>query len=246
VGPVGSTTLSIVDDEPTVQFSQAAYTVRESAGKVAVTVVRTGSLARAASVSYAVTGGSAVADTGSGGDYVALTPGTVTFAPREAVKTFTITLRPDAAVEGTRTIELALSSPSRAGLGTPSTAAVRIADDDVAGKVQFGAPVFSVAESAGVATITVTRSGGAAGATVEFATVAVDPGTTAVAGVDYTASSGTLTFGVNETRKTFTVPILTHEVVGSGAVSVRLSLSSPAGGLALASPSTATLWIVKE
>jgi hypothetical protein len=247
VGAIGTATLNILDNEPTVQFSQAAYSVGEAARSVTIVVKRTGSAVSAASVAYAVTGGSAIPDTGAGGDYVPPAPGTLSFLPGQLQKTFVITLQPDTWVDGSRTIELALSSPTGAGLGTPSTAVVTIKDDDVAGKVQFGAAALSVTETSGTATVTVTRTGGAAGpVTIAYATLDSDPGTTAVPGTDYTSTSGTLTFNWNEETRTFTVPILDDGVSNSDAVSVRLALSTPGGGLVLASLSTAALWIVKE
>ena len=54
---------------------------------------------------------------------------------------------------------------------TPSTATLTISDDDVAGIIEFGAPVFDIAENAGSAIITVARRNGtASGATVNYTT----------------------------------------------------------------------------
>jgi hypothetical protein len=247
VGALATTTLSIIDNEPAVQFAQAAYTVGEAARAVTIAVKRTGSAVAAATVGYAVTGGTAIPDTGAGGDYVAPPPGTLSFLPGQLQKTLVITLEPDTWVDGLKTIDLALSSPSGAALGTPSTTTIRITDDDLAGKVQLGAAVISVTEASGTATITVTRTGGTAGpVTVEYATLDSGPGTTAVAGTDYTSTSGTLTFNWSEKSRAFTVPIIDDGETNPGAVSVGLALSAPGSGLSLGSPSTAALWIVKE
>ena len=63
---------------------------------------------------------------------------------------------------------------------------------------------FFVIEDVGLATITVQRTGGRVGnLSVDFATA----DDTAIAGQDYTATSGTLNFGNGETSKTFQVPI---------------------------------------
>ena len=62
---VGSaTTLRITDNEPTVQFSAAAYSASEAAKSMVVTVKRTGPVTAAATVQYDVTGGTAT----NGGD----------------------------------------------------------------------------------------------------------------------------------------------------------------------------------
>ena len=72
------------------------------------------------------------------------------------------------------------------------------------GQVQFSARFMAVIEDVGLMTVTVVRTGGSAGTlTVDFATA----DGTAIAGQDYTATSGTLTFSGGETSKTFQVPI---------------------------------------
>jgi uncharacterized repeat protein (TIGR03803 family) len=246
LGPNGTAVLKLVDNEPTVQFSAPAYSVGEAAKSLLITVRRTGAVTAPATVMYDATGGTAVRDTGSGGDY-ALGASTLTFAPGQTAKTFTITLEPDTVSDGTKTISLGLSNPVGAALGTPSASVVTISDNDLAGKVQFSATDYSVAETAGLATLTVTRMNGTSGeATLKFATVDLDPSTTAVAGTDYASTSGTLTFGLNEKTKTITIPVFDDGVEGTRALSVRLTLDTPANGLALGSPADATLWIVKQ
>ena len=72
------------------------------------------------------------------------------------------------------------------------------------GNVQFSVSSIQVIEDIGLMTVTVVRNGGAAGSlTVDYATT----DGTAVAGQDYTATSGTLTFSGGETTRTFQIPI---------------------------------------
>jgi hypothetical protein len=73
---------------------------------------------------------------------------------------------------------------------------------------------------------------------VQYATA----GGSAVPGVDYTPVSGTLTFLANQTRATFTVPIL-EGVSATIAKSVGLVISGPTAGSQLGPISTATLTI---
>jgi hypothetical protein len=108
------------------------------------------------------------------------------------------------------------------------------------GNLQFSAAAFSVAESAGRATITVTRSLGSDGVvTIQAATT----GGTATAGADFTDASQTLTFVNGQTSLTFTIPILADTLV-EGNETVNLTLSSPTGGASLGTPSTAVLTII--
>ena len=105
--------------------------------------------------------------------------------------------------------------------------------------IQFSAAEYSVNENNGGATVTVARTSGVGTASINYAT----SNGTATAGTDYTATSGTLNFAAGETSKTFTVPILDDSVF-EGNETINLTLTNPAGGAALGSPSTATLTVV--
>lgn len=75
---------------------------------------------------------------------------------------------------------------------------------------QFSSPAVTVSENAGVATVTVTRTNGVGGgSTVRFLTA----GVFAQADIDFTSTTGTLTFGVGETSKTITVPIIDDALI---------------------------------
>lgn len=73
------------------------------------------------------------------------------------------------------------------------------------GTLQFSSSTFS-AQEGGLATVTVSRTGGTAGATTVGYNTSF--GGSATAGSDYTSVSGTLSFADGEDSKTFTVPIL--------------------------------------
>ena len=74
-----------------------------------------------------------------------------------------------------------------------------------AGTLQFSASTFSVNESAGTATITVTRTNGSDNAV--SATISSTNGS-AIAGQDFTAAAATVSFAAGDaTAKTFTIPI---------------------------------------
>jgi hypothetical protein len=108
------------------------------------------------------------------------------------------------------------------------------------GTLQLSSASYSVGENQGVATITVTRTGGSDGAVA--VNYAASNGT-ATAGNDYTAASGTLTFADGETSKTFTVPIIDDSTVEANET-VNLALSDPTGGATLGSLVLAKLTIV--
>lgn len=112
----------------------------------------------------------------------------------------------------------------------------------LSGSLQFGTAAFSVAENAGTAVITVTRSGGSDGPVSVNVTTADG---TAVAGTNYTPTSASLFFADGQSTQTFSIPIL-DDGRNLGNRTVRLLLSSPAGGASLGTASTAILTITES
>ncbi|HKR15128.1 MAG TPA: matrixin family metalloprotease [Pyrinomonadaceae bacterium] len=108
--------------------------------------------------------------------------------------------------------------------------------------VSFSSSNFSVNESNGVATITVNRSGNVLPpVTVDYATA---DGSAQQRG-DYTIALGKLSFGTNETSKTFQV-LLTDDGHIESNETVNLTLSNPTGGVSLGNPSSAVLTIASN
>ena len=106
--------------------------------------------------------------------------------------------------------------------------------------LQFKTAAITVDATAGYAFVDVQRLGDPNG------TVAVNYATsngTAVAGKDYTAASGTLTFPSNATDEIFSVAILPNSSQTASSVTVNLALSNPTAGSTLGSPSTAVLTV---
>jgi len=218
------------------RFSMANYTASEDGGNVTLTVERTGGDDGTVTVNYTTSDGSGTA----GADYTP-SAGTLTFNNGQTSKTFQIqVLNNQQFTDPSRTVNLALANPTAgAGLGTPATAVLTITEDDQPGDFRYSAANYSVSENGVSAIITVTRTGGSGGtATVNYAT---DDGT-ALAGVEYTAVNGTLTFVNGDTSETFSVPVA-DDLMFDGNKSVLLSLSDPSAGSSLTTPSSATLII---
>ncbi|WP_293397211.1 S8 family serine peptidase, partial [Nevskia sp.] len=108
------------------------------------------------------------------------------------------------------------------------------------GSLRFSASSYAVTENGVIATISVQRSGGSAGAvSVNYATA----NGTAVAGSDYIATSGTLNWADGDaTTKTFSVPMI-DDALAESSETLALALSAPGGGASLGSVKTATLTI---
>ncbi|HXQ73918.1 MAG TPA: Calx-beta domain-containing protein [Pyrinomonadaceae bacterium] len=107
------------------------------------------------------------------------------------------------------------------------------------GSVRLSSSTYSVNENGGAVTITVNRSGGTHTGTVQYST----SNGTATAGSDYTATSGLLLFGTNETSKTFTIPIL-NDTASEANESINVTLFNQSLSFTLGSPSSATVTIV--
>jgi len=190
-----SATGTINNDEAAPLFSIGAASATEG-GTMTFTVTRTGSAEDDQTVEFATAdNASAIA----GSDYTARS-GTLTFSSGVTTRTFTVATLQDVLTEGNETFDVALSNPTGGAVlsGASSTAGI-ILDDDV--------PTYSIASTGategGVLTFVVTRDLTGAAQTIEFETTLV-AGNTASAG-DFTATSGTLTFGTSDTTQTFTV-----------------------------------------
>lgn len=225
-----------------VQLGASTYTIAQNAGKATVAVDRMGGSSGALSVAYTANSGSAQ----SGTDFTP-TAGTLQWADGDSsAKSVSIPISNATPFSGTKSFAVALSAPSAgAAISSPGTATVAIAGDAATpvGTLVLSAASDSVAQNAGSVTVTVDRTGGSSGA------VAVTYGEvngSAVAGTDYTATHGTLTWAAGDaTAKTFSVPI-SNATPFAGSRSFTIDLSSPTGGAALGSPNTAGVSITGD
>jgi hypothetical protein len=224
-----SGTATVVDDEtiPSLRLSDA--TVNENAGTATFTVSLSGPSAGAITLAYSTADLSATA----GNDYTAKS-GTLTFAPGVTSQTITIALLDDATYEGTETFGLNLGNVSGATLADGAGVAT-ILDNESVPSLSVGN--LTVNEHAGTATFTVSLSNASTAAvTVNYATA----NGSAVAGSDYTARSGTLTFAPGVTSQAVTINLL-DDGLFEGSESFGISLSGAANASIATASATATL-----
>ncbi|MDX6695540.1 MAG: hypothetical protein QOF02_3143 [Blastocatellia bacterium] len=112
-----------------VQFSSSSYLVNEGTGSISITVTRTGDASGAATVNYATFDEFKSGHANQKSDYQ-IAVGTLRFNPGETSKTFKILLEDDFYQEGDEEVNLILSNPTGAGLGSPSVADLTIAEND--------------------------------------------------------------------------------------------------------------------
>ena len=172
------------------------------------------------SVNYATADGTAT----SGSDYQSVS-GRLSFAPGETSKTIAVPVYGDRLGEANESFVVTLGGAQRARIGD-GTGVVTVVEDE---------PRLSIGDAAGTAVYT---SDGTAGTTLTFTLslaaaydqeVTVGYATadgTATAGVDYVATSGTLTFAPWETTKTITVQVLGNDAGIDERFYVNLSAAS--------------------
>jgi uncharacterized delta-60 repeat protein/uncharacterized repeat protein (TIGR01451 family) len=216
-------TLTVVDvDRVPGQFifAQTNYIVSEGAGMVALNVLRTNGHTGVVTVNYATLPGTAL----PGIKYVN-TNGILTFADGETNKAIGVGIIDENTVEGNQGFSVVLSGPTGGAsiLGSASVP-VTILDNDIG--VALSSPVYVAPETDASITIGVNRVGTNGVTTVSYATT----NGTAIAGTNFVAVSGTLSFAIGESFKTFAVPLI-HDPRVTGPLSFTLGLydaSAPA------------------
>jgi len=221
----------------TVQFTASTYSTSENVTPAVVTLSRNGNVTAAASVLVTTSNGTATA----GSDYTAVST-TVSWAAGDAAnKTVSIPILDDRVVESTETVNLTLSAVTGDTLGTTTTAVLEILDYEQ-GTLQFGAATQQIAETAGTATIAVTRTSGSNGTvTIAYATA----NGTATAPDYYTATTGVLSFAEGIVSQNITVPII-NNTLGQANRDFRITLTTITGGALAGTTLSTTVTIIND
>ncbi|MBL8182439.1 MAG: InlB B-repeat-containing protein, partial [Blastocatellia bacterium] len=226
-----------VSGSGTVQFSSATYDAAEG-DNATITVTRVGGVTGDISVNFATSNGTATAGTCGTHDYVSA-GGTLSWLDGESgSKTFNVQLCVDPPVEITETVNLALSDPVGATIGSQATATLNIADNPP-GTIQFSSATYAGDEGTSVVVVA-TRTGGTGGAvSVDYATI----NGTALSGVcgsggDYVTASGTLNWANGDSaNKTFMVQTCSDFLYSEGSETLDLGLSNVTGSASIGTAS---------
>jgi hypothetical protein len=211
------------------------------------TVTLSGPATHPVVVDYATSNGTATAGVDYGGIIQIL--GTLTFAPGETSKTISVPINGDTVFEPDETFFVTLSNPDNANIAR-AQATGTIINDDLPPTFQFSSSGYSVNESDGFATVTITRTGDASvAASVDYATSdgAGTQGCSVINGkasskCDYLTAIGTLKFAAGETAKTVLIQII-DDAYAEGPETFNVSLSNPLSPAVLGSVTTATVTI---
>jgi hypothetical protein len=188
-------------------------------------------------VQYATANGSGTNGAMAGRDYITQS-GSLTFAPGTSSQTISVLLIGTPNNQPTRTFNVSLTSSTNAQLSATKTAVGTITNN-------VTVPALSVNNATGLEsssanktmTFTVTLSA-ASGQTVTVQYATADG--TAVAGTDYTATSGTLSFAAGTTSKTVTVTVLAGATFGPSKT-FSLNLSNPSNATVSQGTGTGTI-----
>ena len=154
VSSSAGTAVGTITDEadlPTVEFSQSTFSGTEADGEIVVTVSKSGSTLVPATVEWATRDINASA----GQDYTAGS-GTLSFAANSTSQTIRVVLLNDTMSETSERFEVDLSGPVHAKLGTSTSAAMTVLDNDVEGSMSVSAG--SAAEMGGTVDVTIELS----------------------------------------------------------------------------------------
>jgi Glycosyl hydrolase family 71/Calx-beta domain len=215
---IGSAAFAAGAATGTISMSSSTVGAEQNLGVAGVVVERTGGASGAASVLCTTVNNSAVAGT----DFTAVSK-VLTWASGDAsVKDCNVTISDATPFTGQKTFYVRLSDVSGAPLGAQSQTTVTIYGNKGGGLVSLSAATYTATQRAGSVTITVNRTvGGSGGAAVGYATA----NGTAVAGANYTAVRGTLSWKNNDMApKSFVIPISTATpFTGSKTIAVALA-----------------------
>lgn len=210
-------TITITDDDDPPTLSVDDITVGEADGTATFTVSLNHASGKAISVMYATSDDSATA----GQDYTA-TSGTVNIPVGNTSATFTVPILNDTIDEGNdEQFLVTLSSPTNASLADAQGVGTIVDDETV--NIYMENTAVAIAENSGNAQLSVRLSRASTEVvTVEYASA----DGTAIAGEDYTAVSGTLTFTIGMTETAILLP-LTNDAVYEDDETAAITLSNP-------------------
>ncbi|BAZ33978.1 5'-nucleotidase/2',3'-cyclic phosphodiesterase (plasmid) [Cylindrospermum sp. NIES-4074] len=217
---------------PTLEVNNVGLTEGNTTSNAQFTVTLSAVNSQQVSVNYTTVNGTAF----SGYDYNA-TSGTLSFAPGETTKTVNVEVIGDLYNEVNETFQLQLSNPTNAIIKTVQGTATIINDDAL--------PSFTISSLSLAEGDDGTRN---ANFNVQLSSASGQPVTvsygtadgSALAGQDYTATNGILTFFPGTTLLTINVPILGDTTVEANET-FTVNLSNPTGATLTTSQGTGTI-----
>jgi Ca2+-binding RTX toxin-like protein len=211
-----------LDITPTINLSLSPSSVTEDGAANLVYTFTRDITTNVLTVNYSIAG------TANSSDYTGATPGTgktITFAANSATAILTIDPRADTTVESDETVALTLVAGTNYTIGTTTAVTGTITNDDFLPTINLSAnqTIVEGFTSPQNLSYTVTLSKASTQSiTVQYATA----NSTAIAGSDYTSTTGVLTFNPGITTQVINIPILNDDL-NEVNETFTLSLTSP-------------------
>ncbi|WP_413174688.1 Calx-beta domain-containing protein [Anabaena azotica] len=236
------TLVNITNPNPTTTVTLAvspSSVAEDGTGNLIYTFTRTGNTTNALTVNYSIAG------TAASTDYTGATPGTgktITFAAGSSTATLIIDPTADTTVEANETVALTLLSGTGYTIGTTTAVTGTITNDDTSSAVSISInadqTIVEGAASPQNVRYTVTLSASSSQTiTVQYTT----SNGTAIAGSDYTSTTGTLTFTPGTISQVIDIPII-NDNNNEPNETFTVTLSSPTNA-SLGTKTTATTTI---
>lgn len=203
---------TIVSDDTEVAVSLSPSSVTENGtSNLVYSFTRTGITTSVMTVNFSVSGTATLTTdyTQTGAATFGAAAGTITFAANQTTKTITIDPKADTTIEADETVILTVTPSARYSVGTSNSATGTITNDDFP-KITLAASPASVLENGtGNLVYTFTRPGPTnSPLTVNFTvggTATLDSDYTANGAASFSATNGSVTFGVGQATKTITI-----------------------------------------
>ncbi|MBF0260778.1 MAG: DUF4347 domain-containing protein, partial [Magnetococcales bacterium] len=202
--PNRAATVTVAGVNPTITLSVNNATIAEAAGSSTITATQSVAAQHDTVITLTATG------TGTGTTDYTLSLTTITILAGQTTGTATVTAVQDTLDEVNETVILDITNVTGGGGAVESGTqqrTVTITDDDPEPMVSFDSPSVTEGSSGTTTTLTFTATLNAASGksiTVDYAT----RDGFAIAGTDYTAVNGTLTFAPGQTTKTIDVTVI--------------------------------------
>jgi hypothetical protein len=205
----------------TLEMSATSYGAAQNLGVKITTVNRVGGSSGTASVTCKTVGSTALA----GRDFTAVTR-TLTWANGDAApKNCDVPISNQTPFNGQRSFSVQIAGASGAAVGSPAQSTVIIYGTEANTRVSLSSASYSIKQNAGSVTVSVARTGVADAAKVAYATA----NSTAIAGTDYSAEHGELTWSSGDmSPKTIVIPVSNAKPF-SGTKAFALAIASPVG-----------------
>ncbi|MBM3846966.1 MAG: hypothetical protein FJ405_11865, partial [Verrucomicrobia bacterium] len=222
-------TITIVDDDGTIQFSKLEHRIVETIGTFQLPVIRNGSVGLRQTIRYTVQPGNAT----PGVDYVAQ-DGELTFEPGETAKTIPIQIINDSEPELPEVINIALALLDSGVASGGQTRARIVIESEDSGFVFSTDRLLGAEYDSGIP-IRIIRTGTQITDGSVRLTTRTLSGDSAVLGQDYSALNEQILFPAGVTERTVSLPLINDSLIeGDEVLTVELS-DAQGGGL---TPST--------